>query len=229
MPLPEKDYYSLHEIAARWKIPLLDLQYYATHGEIETLIWLHVGVATFYQMKELQVGLVIPVPTGLKAYRDYAVVPSDDLRQVFRSDTALVRNFIHPETLEQIEIHESHPCYEVRSDDLVISRLERNRFEQFHALLSAAIETVSPYSKPPSFAGRPSTMHQIKQHFLERCRKDQLLPSLQQEADYLSRWAEDHIREGQPPKTKAIMNALRSSYREHRPPVVNTLSKEAIC
>lgn len=216
MPLPEKDYYSLEETALRWKISLKDLQYYAAHSNFEVLAWLDAGVVNIYRLKRTEDGDTVPVFSGLKPYRGYAVIPADNLRQIFRSDAAPLRRFIDPATREHLEMHESHPSHEVTSDDIVISRMERDRFEQFYALLCGDFTKPENYTRPVSFAGRPSSMHQVKQHFLERCREGKLLPSLQQEADYLSHWAEQNITECQPPKAKAIMNALRSSYREYR-------------
>jgi len=58
-------------------------------------------------------------------------------------------------------------------------------------------------------------MYQVRQHFLERGEHGMLLPSLQQEADYLCDWAAENIKNNQPPKAKSIMNAIRDDYRQY--------------
>ena len=214
MLMPEKEYYSLEEMATRWHMSLSDIQYYAMHGQFEVMAWLDISVVNVYRLKKTEDGDSIPVASGLAPYKNYAVLASDELRQVFRIGAHRMRKFLDPVNHQPIEIHDSNKGYDVTADDLVISRLERDRCEQTYPHTSCSTNN-NTSTKPISFVGRPSAMHQVRQHFLERGEQGMLLPSLQQEADYLCEWGMRNIKDGQPPKAKTIMNVLRDDYRQY--------------
>ena len=215
MPLPEKEYYSLQEMATRWQTSLEDIQYYAVHEQLEVMAWVDIGVINIYCLKKSEEGDYFPVMTGLGSYKDYAIVIPKELRQIFRSSPHPIRSFLNPKDRAPFEIHDDFGGYEVSVSDLVISRLERDRFEILYALLSPFADEHSLSIPVSSYPGRPSSMHQVQKHFMERCHQNVVLPSLQQEAAYLSNWAHQNIKDFHPPKAKSIMNAIRDYYKQH--------------
>jgi len=215
MPLPEKEYYSFQEIASRWQTSLEDIQYYAVHGQLEVMTWVDIGVINIYRLKKTEDGECVSVLTGLSSYKDYALVASKELRQIFRSGSHILRSFLTLKDHSLIEIHNGYAGYEVTNHDLVIHRRERDRFEHIHALSNLLHNEQKQRTPVKSYPGRPSSMYQVQKHFLERCHQKAVLPSLQQEATYLSHWALDNIKDFHPPKAKSIMNAIRDYYRQH--------------
>ncbi len=215
MSLPEKEYYSLPDIAERWHVPLSDIQYYAAHGILEILVWLQNDIVNVYSLKKTEDGEKVPVPSGLKAYKGYAVLEPDQLRGVFRGGSHQIRQFKVPANQDLLEIHGSQAGYQVTVDDLVISRDERDRIEICHAMACSCSSHDSSNCQPISLSGRPSAMNHVRQHFMERCERKQTQPSLQKEAVYLSNWAIENIKEGHLPKLKTIKNAIRADYRQY--------------
>jgi hypothetical protein len=211
---PEKEYHKLQDMMDRWHLSLTDLQYYAAHGHFETMVWLHPCIVNVYQLKKTEDGEMVPVFIRLQPHKGYAIIGPDELHEVFHGSCP-IRKFTSIQGRELLEIQDNQAAYPINITDLVISRQELNRFERL----------CSENSHPPqqtgdkdgvralSFPGRPSTMHLVRQHFLKRQEQGQLLSSLQQEANYLQIWAAENIKEGQPPKAKTIMNALRDDYR----------------
>lgn len=89
-----------------------------------------------------------------------------------------------------------------------------------HGLFAIRIRlatTPTVYPTPPvPRPGRPSSMHPVKEELQRRQTAGEVLPSLAEEARYLSSWAKDHC-EGPQPKPESIENAIRGLYREHSP------------
>ena len=212
MPLPEKNYCPLHEVAARWKTSLSDLHYYASHGFIEVMAWFDVKTAAAYPVDEAEGNASMSPAADLQDYKDYAFIDSDELRQIVRKNDHCIKKFLSESKRIRIQLHDGSQGYNIRADDLVISRNERDRFEVLYALMAS---TASNDSRSPSFPGRPSSMYQVRQCFMRRCHEGAVLPSLRQEALYLDRWASTTITDGQAPRARTIMNALREDYRKY--------------
>ena len=217
MALPEKDHFSLNEIAERWKTSAHDLKYYAEHDLLQMQAWCSEIVVKFFCMKRTEDGEIIPALTGVNSYNGYAILAPEELRKVFRNTHAPeIRKFKSSDNLCLMELFDSRASVEFSIDDLVVSRAERDRFELAHNIdccCERAAQAARGDMQLPSFAGRPSVMHKVMEHFKERCVLNSVYPSLAKEADYLSNWAEQNISDCQAPKTKTIKNVLRDNYR----------------
>ena len=169
MKLPQKNHFSLGEVAERWNAPIADIQYYAIHGMLEVQTWLDAGLPVVRMRHQDRAAnnnaLAI---SSLDDCVGYVVVEACELRRIFRSDR--INHRISPEAL-------------------VISREERDRFETTYRIECVAkhadIEPKRMSAVPPiSFPGRPSVMRRIVVHFEERCEKKILERSLERESNY---------------------------------------------
>lgn len=216
MALPEKNYYYLQELICRWSVAGTDLRYFAEQGLLEVQTWLDETMVKVFCTKRTEDGDVAPIQTGVGTYKGYAIVEPDELRKIFSSSPQPVTFFRNPHNNESIKIHHNHKKPVIGVEDLVVSRIERDKFESQHGI-EPSLPSI-PTVPIQSFGGRPSVMHLIVREFTRRCEKKTVESSLQKEADFLELWAAENITGAQSPKSKAIMNAIRASYREHRQP-----------
>jgi hypothetical protein len=218
MVLPDKDYYYLQELINRWRIAEADLRYFSEHGLLEIQVWLDETMVKIFRNTHTEEGVVAPAQIGIGTYKGYAIVEPDELRKIFSCSPQPVVLFRNPHQGEAIKIHHNHKKPFIGIEDLSISRKERDRFEMAHGIEPTHLSASAMAT--PSFGGRPSVMHLIMREFSHRCQKNTVAPSLQKEADALELWAAENIQGAQFPKSKAIMNAIRNSYREYRKPSV---------
>ncbi len=223
MSLPEKDYFYLQEIIGRWNITGADLRYFAEQGMLEIQTWLDEMMVLISRRTRTVDGLVAHMQAGVSTYKGYAIVEPDELRKIFSSSPQSVVLFRIPHTDEAIKVHRNHKPPVVGIEDLVISRATRDKFEKTHGIEPTQISSAA--TTAPSFGGRPSVMHMIMREFAHRCQKNAVASSLQKEADALELWAVENIQGAQPPKSKAIMNAIRANYREYRKPMASAASE----
>lgn len=217
MPLPEKDFHSLVELAQRWHTTLDDIRYYAVHDKLKVKAWIDEEVVKVFRLKKVEDGQLVPVQEGFTTYKDYAFLAPADLRRIFRGDTTPIQEFT-ARNGDLLKIYNSGNRYVFTVDDLVVSRWERERFEKVYTVPCPCENIPTHQATDPcraiSFGGRPSTMYLVLQHFAERCNGKALLPSLKKESDYLAAWAVNNVKNGQPPRSRTIMNTIRTDYRQ---------------
>ena len=146
---------------------------------------------------------------GLRSHQGYAIVETYELRKIFKDTVAETAKFIDLKTAELLKLHRCRT--RIGIDDLMISRAERDRFEREHEILP---HIVPVNGHAPSFAGRPSIMHQIIGHFEERLAAGVVAESTQRESIYLSTWARRNLPGVQVPQPKSIANAIRAQHRK---------------
>jgi hypothetical protein len=133
MPLPEKEYFALEEIEERWNIRRVDTVYYAENGLIEISMRV-VGVV-------IETGLIETEADGrwfrlLEDHRRFSgllTLRACDLAILLRRDSMTIHSFRVGEE-RYGDIAEPEDGVEVHARDLVVTRAERDRFEQTHAL-----------------------------------------------------------------------------------------------
>jgi hypothetical protein len=209
VPKPERHYFPLHELGERWQITFEEMRYYGEHGTLKMQAWLGDLTVKIYLRKKTEDGDLVPVANGIRSYSDYAIVEPYELRKIFRETSADTSKFVDPSSGELLKLHRCR--YKIGIDDLMISRIERDRFEREHDILPH----IMPFNAhAPSFAGRPSIMHQIIAHFEERLAAGVVAESTQRESIYLSTWAKKNLPGVQVPQPKSIANAIRAQHRK---------------
>jgi hypothetical protein len=133
MPLPEKEYFALEEIEERWNIRRVDTVYYAENAQLKIAARV-VGVV-------IETGIIETEPDGRwyrlpeehRRYSGLLTLRACDLALVFRRGSASI-SFFDPGENRYGDIAQPEDGIEVRVCDLVVTRAERDRFEQTHAL-----------------------------------------------------------------------------------------------
>jgi hypothetical protein len=134
MPLPEKEYFALKEIERRWGTERTDTIYYAENGLLEIAMRV-VGII-------IETGLIEPEPDGscykvpeeYSRYSGLLTLCSCDLALLLRRGSATIHCF-DPGDQRYGDILSPEGGIEVRACDLVVTRAERDRFEQAHGIV----------------------------------------------------------------------------------------------
>ena len=130
MPLPQKRWFRLADVAARWNMPLSDIEDYALD-----------------EMLQLSVFVVdVPVETnGSRGGEDRSIqgmpllngpqpLQRTSLLEIFREGQAEVRAFRSERPNKHLYVWSGAPAVIVRREDLILTREERDRFEHEHAV-----------------------------------------------------------------------------------------------
>lgn len=145
MALPPKSYFHLTEIAERWSVTIADLSCYALDGLLEISIMaigLRVDVGSFEPIDE---GWT-PVSGFQEILYGPQPVVAADLWPVLRNGAGAIKR-LNPRTANgYVELEEPMA---VVLQDLLVTRAERDRFEQTHGL---AIPEPDPWHDPSAFA-----------------------------------------------------------------------------
>ena len=140
MPLPQKRWFRIVDVAKRWDMPLSDIEDYALD-----------------EMLQLAVFVVdVPAETGswetggdggdTRLLQDLPILngPQPILRssllEIFREGQAEVRAFRTPQPNNYLHVRAGAPAVIVRRDDVIVTRDERDRFERDHAVATSSSE-----------------------------------------------------------------------------------------
>lgn len=133
MPLPDREYFWLDEVEERWGVRRQDTAYYSENSLLEIAIRVTGAV--------IETGIIETEPEGRWfkiledqiCYTGLLALRPCDLAIVFRRGSAII-HFFRAEDGRYGDIAEPKGGIEVRTCDLVVTRAERDRFEQAHAL-----------------------------------------------------------------------------------------------
>ena len=133
MPLPLKRYFYLKELAERWGVSMSDLVDYAWNGELE------ISVMTIAQAAE--VGRIGTGSDGAVEIREEDTVLFGaqpllvaDVCSVIRSGAYRIDRFKPRQTGGYLKITDGYPPLAITTADLLVTRLERDRFEAANGL-----------------------------------------------------------------------------------------------
>jgi len=132
MPLPEKRWFRISDVAKRWEIPLSDVEDYA----LDELLQLFVFVVDL----QAEAGICerddhtyhhliledMPILNGPQP------LCRGSLLEIFRDGRAEVRSFRTGRPGGYLRVASHVPALIVRRDDLIVTRKERDRFERLH-------------------------------------------------------------------------------------------------
>ena len=132
MPLPQKRWFRLAEVAKCWSMAVSDLEDYA----LDEMLQLSVFVVDLPAESGIREGTQrvlhdLPILTGPQP------LPRSSLLGVFRDGQAEVRAFRTEQPSTYLHIRTDVPGMIVRRDDLIVTREERDRFENEHGTTSA--------------------------------------------------------------------------------------------
>lgn len=146
MPLPQKRWFRIADIARRWAIPPSDIEDYALDELLE--------LAVFVVDVPAEAGSWEPGPHGdLPLLQDRPILngpqplPRASLLEIFRGGESEVRAFRTTSPHTFLHVAPGLPALVVRRDDLIVTREERDRFERQHG---SAVESPDGASIDPT-------------------------------------------------------------------------------
>lgn len=80
MPLPERQYFSLCNLASRWGVKKGDIKYYVEHGELATCCWLDLREIMRYQPRQDN----CKITCEYMIFEGYVGLTPRDCRKIFR-------------------------------------------------------------------------------------------------------------------------------------------------
>ena len=137
VPLPQKNWFKIHEIAARWSVPLSDIEAYALDEMLQLCVYVarlpaESGILEASSEGRFPVTEDLPILNGPQPLRQ------ESLLTIFRDGQAHVRAFRTANSYTYLHVAERAQPVVVRLDDLIMTRQERDRFEREHGFLSTA-------------------------------------------------------------------------------------------
>jgi hypothetical protein len=134
MPLPQKNYFFVPEVADRWGASTEDIGYFAFDGKIRLcamVINLHVRIG-YYEESE-QDGSFF-VPTDYTVLNGPQVILPEDIWPLLKDRISTITRFWKPDGGGVIEVDEGVAPLRLSLHQLLITRDERDRFEKQHDL-----------------------------------------------------------------------------------------------
>lgn len=139
MPLPRKEYFSVYEVAERWKIKESDIEYYAVNRQLFLSVHLSREFLEQGRFFRNQHGTRYRVPYGRNIYTGLKTVLSEDVYKIFKNTGSDLSCFQPSRGFEYARIMdksgETGQIF-VRPNEIVISRDERDRFEKIHGIVA---------------------------------------------------------------------------------------------
>jgi hypothetical protein len=141
MPLPQKRWYRIADVAKRWSMSLSDIEDYALDEVLQLSVFV-VDVPAEANGWELGDDNVRS-PQGMLFVNGPQPLVRSSLLEIFRVGQAEVRSFRTARPNQYIHLKSGTPAVIVRREDLILTREERDRFERDHAVATAAGKPVT--------------------------------------------------------------------------------------
>ena len=136
MPLPQKRWFRMVDVAERWSIKPTDVEDYALDEMLQLSVFVVDLPAEYGSWEGSRVGegaslQDLPILNGPQS------LLRSSLLDVFRGGQAEVRAFRTERPNTYLHLRSDVPSMVVRRDDLIVTREERDRFEREHGAVSA--------------------------------------------------------------------------------------------
>src|SRR6266540_2124068 len=129
MPWRDKAYFRLDEIQARLRLSRGDVIYLVENGLLKASVRVWNAVIEEGEYDRAADGQTFRLPTDQRRFSGLLDLRPKDTYRLFRDQTALINAFDAPEG-EYLVVLRPEDGIEVRLDDLIIRREERDRFER---------------------------------------------------------------------------------------------------
>ena len=135
MPLPQKRWFRMAEVAERWSVKPADLEDYALDEMLQLSVFV-VDLPAEYGSWEGRTMGEDPCIQDLPILNGPQSLLRSSLLDIFRDGQAEVRAFRTERPNTYLHIRSDVPPMVVRRDDLIVTRAERDRFEREHGSVS---------------------------------------------------------------------------------------------
>jgi len=139
VPLPQKRWFRLADVATRWSVTVGDLQDYALDEVLQLAVFVVDLPAEMGSWEGNGPGEG-PVLQDMPILNGPQPLLRSSLLAIFRDGQAEVRAFRHQRPNTYLHIRSDVAAIAVRRDDLIVTREERDRFECEHGAASATDE-----------------------------------------------------------------------------------------
>jgi hypothetical protein len=129
MPLRDKAYFRLDEIQARLRLSRGDLTYLVENGLLKASVRIWHALMEEGEYDRAADGQTFRLPIEQRRFSGLLDLRPEDTYRLFRDQTALINAFDAPEGAYLVVLRPEDGV-EVRLDDLVVRRDERDRFER---------------------------------------------------------------------------------------------------
>jgi hypothetical protein len=133
VPLPPRSYFHLPEIAKRWDVTTSDIACYTIDGLLEVSI-MAIGVVVETGTFEADDRALFRLPEGETVLNGPQAVVASDLWPVFRHDSARIERFKPATAHGYMELARHQEPILVTLDDLLVTAVERGRFERAYGV-----------------------------------------------------------------------------------------------
>ena len=138
MPLPQKRWYRIADVARRWNMPMSDIEDYALDEMLQLSVFV-VDVPVEATAGN-SAATNVRSPQGMPFVNGPQPLQRTSLLEIFRDGQAEVRAFRTERPNKYLYVWSGTPAVVVRRDDLILTREERDRFEREHAVATGAAE-----------------------------------------------------------------------------------------
>ncbi len=135
MPLPQKRWFRIGEVAKHWAIPLSDIEDYALDEMLQLSVFVVDLPAEMGSWEGSRVGEG-PALQDLPILNGPQPLQRSSLLEIFRDGQAEVRAFRAAQPNTYLHVRSDVREMVVRRDDLIVTREERDRFEREHETAS---------------------------------------------------------------------------------------------
>ena len=136
MPLPQKRWFRIGDVARHWAIPLSDIEDYALDEMLQLSVFVVDLPAEMGSWEGSRVGEG-PALQDLPILNGPQPLQRSSLLEIFRDGHAEVRAFRAAQPNTYLHVRSDMREMVVRRDDLIVTREERDRFEREHETVSA--------------------------------------------------------------------------------------------
>jgi len=131
MPLPQKRWFRIAEVAKRWSLATSDLEDYALDEMLQLSVFVVDLPAEMGSWEGNRAGEG-PLLQDLPILNGPQPLLRSNLLAIFRDEQVEVRAFRNQQPNTYLHIRSDVPAMVVRRDDLIVTREERDRFEREH-------------------------------------------------------------------------------------------------
>jgi len=139
VPLPQKRWFRIAELAQRWGVTVTDIEDYALDERIEVCV-LVADLPAESGWWEDDCGRCFRVPSEYLILNGPQPLSRSSLLEIFRCGQAEVAGFRTSPAGSYLDIQTHVGAITVRREDLIVTREERDRFEREHRLIDGSRE-----------------------------------------------------------------------------------------
>ena len=160
MPLPPRSYFHLSELARRWDASMSDIACYVIDGLLEVSI-MTIGVVVETGTFEVDDHGLLRLPEGETVLNGPQAIVASDLWPVLRHGSGQIARFKPATPHRYVELANRQGAIRITIDDLLVTSLERDRFERACGMGPGEPLAIASHNAVPLVAEHPAIASQF--------------------------------------------------------------------